>query len=276
MADAGELLAWVTMSLRIVTGLAGVTLVCAVALACKEPAPNGKGPNDVATPRAGAGEIACGSATCVVGREKCCRDEGKCEALRGLNEELCENGPAYQCDGREDCAAGEVCCQQWVASTGDDDLFATGCQRGACIFHEACRAGGCGPGFTCKLSSKPNVLGSCVVAEPKVACGGATCSGSQPVCMWDAQKKMAACGAATGADVGSGRVPFACSSAADCGGREHCCYSPMGTYCLGDCINAGIACATSADCPAESMGQKLKGCLAVGDDAPAGLKSCAY
>ncbi|MGD0525893.1 MAG: hypothetical protein ABSE49_12155 [Polyangiaceae bacterium] len=239
---------------------------------------------DAAPPAAGVahGTIACGKATCKGGTEKCCAD-GTCAALdEGNVPQLCASGPAYRCDGRDDCASGEVCCAEMVASGSDD--FTTVCSKAPCMLNEACRgASGCAAGFACKASAKAVEPGKCALTAPTSRCGAAVCSGAKPVCRWSPDRKSGVCVAGSAPAPSGKQVDARCASSADCGG-ESCCMGALGnSYCFGSCINAATVCETAAECGPDPMGGKRKGCVATSAvasapwrDAPPWLKVCDY
>jgi hypothetical protein len=76
----------------------------------------------VCNPAAGAGKIKCGGGTCNVGTQFCCQQfvsggglNPKCQPV---NTQCI--GPDIECDGPEDCGAGQVCCS--IPASGNNNV----------------------------------------------------------------------------------------------------------------------------------------------------------
>ena len=218
------------------------------------------------------GEVACGKASCRVGKELCCPARGACEAIAVDKPSSCEGGHAYQCDAHDDCRQGELCC--WLYG---DPAAVTMCSSAPCPETEACRdSAGCAGGFACKDAGKENAPGTCVFAAPKTLCGKVTCSGATPVCRWNSDTNRGACIDSTKSEASDEERDVRCSSKADCGG-ESCCFSDGRTWC-GACVNNPVVCKTKADCPSQlGGGQKLERCAAADrPEWPPWLRLCEY
>lgn len=178
------------------------------------------------------------------------------------------------CDDAGDCQPGAVCCsdQMW----GDSGVAQ--CRplppdgRNPCGFYELCVEGTpCGtPGTVCRA-------GSCKLAVVDLSCGAQRCTSQRPICCSSEDGGLEcvpdedeAC------STNAGRLKVECRSRADCPGGMPCCSGVIGTYCAGECINAGYACSAAADCPPEDLGVKLNGCVATPPDERPPHHRCDY
>lgn len=222
-------------------------------------------------PRA-PGEIACGRASCKVGKERCCASMGTCVAVGDESAAAyCQWGHEYRCDSRDDCTAGESCCYLY-----GDPANVTMCMT-RCPENQACHGQtGCPTDFVCKRDRSTNEPGTCVFAKPTTQCGKTTCSGAKPVCRWNPSTTSGKCVDSIQSEPTDDEHDIKCSSRADCGG-ESCCMSAGRTWC-GACVNNNVVCKTKTDCPPQfGGGQKLKGCVATGRaDWASWLKYCEY
>jgi hypothetical protein len=218
---------------------------------------------------AGAGSIGCGSAVCAVATEVCCaepRDALYACAPRvetpsprvfegpggpiDLAKPSCKTASGagmfepllWFCDSSDDCATGEVCCQQDVGWTMC--VRAKGEAASTCHSGESCAAGSCrSKGARCDLD-----VATCRSTDRHVACGGAVCTDDAPVCCMIGGQSTCVRASASCETLDSARIE--CRSAADCLSGQKCCVSNgNSTHCGGTCFNDDMpTCATAADC----------------------------
>ena len=204
----------------------------------------------------------CGSSKCKAGSETCCGagKAGVCVPSSPYDEpqgkpgyfktqfEVCDKETVAKtgfsmshvdrCDESIDCGKGEVCCDQFLFSGGTLGECTKLPPGGAtpCDYGERCIESS-----TCKLPGSVCVEGYCRKPVPNLACGGAPCSGTTPVCCGDPLGCQSKC---------EDYKRILCAKRSDCLAGQDCVMTSYGTQCIRLYVPGAMQplCARDGDC----------------------------
>jgi hypothetical protein len=187
-------------------------------------------------------------------------------------------GARSNCDGPEDCPAGQVCwapgayCVATACGAPSSDLTCSQYGGGSCFCHSDADCPGAYPYCysipcswmpTCNSRPPPPdagvVYGTCTIdAGPAgnyaVACGSTTCTSQSDQCC--IAGTSSACQPRSSSCSG---VPVQCDGPEDCPAGYECCWGEPGAisastaqFCTQTCPGRDVVCHTAADCPASN------------------------
>lgn len=253
-----------------------------------DPAPGAPafGPAPSTTP----GQIACGDRRCDLASEVCCEDEtrgfAECVGKPTEGQYACDGAPGVpaerHCDEKSDCPGDQSCCVTWACTGGCPPVAV--CSDVPCLHGqvEQCLPGGtCSPGFRCQAGDGQRP-GTCVLAQPGVACGAVRCVGDRPVCCWNARTRSGECARECSEEPDEDRWALHCTTPEDCGGypcANHTITPLQFSACVADYDvpdrSTLVFCRTLADCPAMNL---LGAPLACAPDSrfPGRARTCRF